>query len=658
MPVCLQPEPAIKTTQNIVLGPLADNGGDTQTHAISGDSPAVDSGTEKGVPNTDQRGYVRPQALGYDIGAFERVPKVYFVNSSTGSDDAAHDGSSLLPWASISYAISRSKVGNGDVININGTFTGEGSAIDGITVNKSLTLQGQPLTETIVQAHATDAASADRRCFTIAAGAVVTLQFLTIQNGNPGSNNGGGILNSGRLNIESCTLKNNIAVNGGGIYSETILQTSYSTISGNTVSGNGGGIYTYLSDPQSVSSGIDPAGDIHFGMVNCTVANNSAGSLSGNGGGFYMHASSVTRTTLLNARLINVTLADNTCGSSGSGSGLYRLAETTSESSQTHLWITNCIISNGTSNNYADGTSGSNAGHSLDRFATLCRDASMDTVNSGNLNNTDPQLSILADNGGNTRTMALLATSPAIDSGTENGILHQTDQRGLSHVNEPDMGSYEYGSFTPLLVETKIFLQGAYNSTAEEMNTSVSVPIRSPYQEDERTVSSVPDDIVDWVLVELRSTTDGAAVASKSAFLRKDGLVVGDDGTTTAIEMTAAPGNYYLVIKHRNHLTVMSDEKHTLSVGLSTLYDFTMDESSAFDKYYGGDAAVLETSVYGMYGGETNNTGTITTADKAPVVNDLNKSGYHTTDTNFSGTITTADKALIVENLNKSTAVN
>ncbi|MDH5636938.1 MAG: right-handed parallel beta-helix repeat-containing protein, partial [Nitrospinota bacterium] len=51
------------------LGPLANNGGLTMTHALTPTSPAIDTGSC--VFATDQRGVVRPQGLLCDIGAFE-----------------------------------------------------------------------------------------------------------------------------------------------------------------------------------------------------------------------------------------------------------------------------------------------------------------------------------------------------------------------------------------------------------------------------------------------------------------------------------------------------------------------------------------------------------------------------------------------------------
>ena len=77
------------------------------------------------------------------------------------------------------------------------------------------------------------------------------------------------------------------------------------------------------------------------------------------------------------------------------------------------------------------------------------------------------------------------------------------------------------------------------------------------------------------MLVELRITDNGSAVASKSAFLHKDGRVVNDDATSGVIELDASDGDYYIVIKHRNHLAVMSQNKVSLNSASSVLYDFT-----------------------------------------------------------------------------------
>jgi beta-glucanase (GH16 family) len=58
-------------TANALIGPLADNGGSTLTHALSAGSPAIDSADDAVCPATDQRGTTRPQGTQCDIGSYE-----------------------------------------------------------------------------------------------------------------------------------------------------------------------------------------------------------------------------------------------------------------------------------------------------------------------------------------------------------------------------------------------------------------------------------------------------------------------------------------------------------------------------------------------------------------------------------------------------------
>jgi len=108
-------------------------------------------------------------------------------------------------------------------------------------------------------------------------------------------------------------------------------------------------------------------------------------------------------------------------------------------------------------------------------------------------------------------------------------------------------------------VAAKIYLEGPYNSTANNMNVvlNADVPIISPYSEDPRTAASKPANAVDWVLVQLRETTSGATVESRAAFINIDGFLIEDDGTQ-GVGIKAKPGDYFIVIKHRNHLRVMT----------------------------------------------------------------------------------------------------
>jgi CSLREA domain-containing protein len=76
------------------LGPLAHNGGSTETQALLPGSPAIDAGAEDGCPQQDQRGVARPQGAGCDIGAYERASG---SGSGRGSAVAAVSRERLSP---------------------------------------------------------------------------------------------------------------------------------------------------------------------------------------------------------------------------------------------------------------------------------------------------------------------------------------------------------------------------------------------------------------------------------------------------------------------------------------------------------------------------------------------------------------------------------
>jgi hypothetical protein len=207
-------------------------------------------------------------------------------------------------------------------------------------------------------------------------------------------------------------------------------------------------------------------------------------------------------------------------------------------------------------------------------------------------------------------------------------------------------------------VAMKVFLQGPYNTGTHLMGTVIlaSIPMTSPYSEDARTVAGIPAGVTDWVLLQVRSTYNGTILASRSCFLKADGKLVLDDGTTEYAGIKASPGDYFLVMKHRNHLKVMSAAAVTgLTWGTTpaSVYDFSLGT----DKYYGADAKLLETGVYGQYSGDANGSGTVDASDRSLTWNDRNKNGYLNADCNLSGTVDASDRSITWNNRNKSTSV-
>jgi hypothetical protein len=146
---------------------------------------------------------------------------------------------------------------------------------------------------------------------------------------------------------------------------------------------------------------------------------------------------------------MNLTIASNTC-TSPSGVGFtngfaagFQIANTNGT-----LRLHNSLVA-------YSGTNSNAYGPITDDGHNICSDGSANLASGSSFNNTDPQLAALADNGGPTLTMALLATSPAIDFG-DSASSPNTDQRGYVRPvgAGPDMGAYEFGSVplvTPVL---------------------------------------------------------------------------------------------------------------------------------------------------------------------------------------------------------------
>ena len=140
-------------------------------------------------------------------------------------------------------------------------------------------------------------------------------------------------------------------------------------------------------------------------------------------------------------------------------------------------------------------------------------------------------------------------------------------------------------------VDPVVFLQGALLNNGggslmrDDLRASL-LPTTSPYSDGLTCAATVfndggtsgtgatNDNIVDWVLVELRDANDNEVIeASQSALLQRDGNVVSVDGVSP-LEFNIPSKSYYIVIKHRNHLAVMTSNTIALSTG-SAVVDFT-----------------------------------------------------------------------------------
>ena len=281
-----------------------------------------------------------------------------------------------------------------------------------LVVNKNITISG-PGADMLTIAR--DANASPSRIFNISPGHTITIQGLTIANGEAAA--GGGIYNDHSfLTVDSCALTGNVAsgptYGGGGIYNDgansgnATLLVTHSLLRGNSApNGFGGGI----------ASGGFNGGSATLNVVDSTLSGNSAslgggGAIDQNSGGsggnaFLMIASS--------------TLSDNS-----GAAGIYSVLSS--------VRIGNTILKAGSSgpNIFSSGGAATSAGYNLSND-----DGGGFLTATGDQLNTDPMLGPLKDNGGPTLTYAPLVNSPAIDQGRRDAIPALTvvsDQRALA----------------------------------------------------------------------------------------------------------------------------------------------------------------------------------------------------------------------------------
>ncbi len=157
------------------------------------------------------------------------------------------------------------------------------------------------------------------------------------------------------------------------------------------------------------------------------------------------------------------------------------------------------------------------------------------------------------------------------------------------------------------------------------------------------------DAIVDWVRVELRLSSDATLlVASRHALVQRDGDVVAANGAA-ALTFGVGPGNYYVVVRHRNHLGAM-----TLGTVNFTGTTPTVDFRAAALNTYGTNARKTIGTAMALWAGnvlmdplppvQIKYTGS--NNDRDPILTDIGGSvptntatGYMVSDVNMDGTV-------------------
>jgi CSLREA domain-containing protein len=290
-------------------------------------------------------------------------------------------------------------------------------------------------TDTIIDANGVDRAI-DVQDDGPTTGIDAAVNDVTIENGSV-TGDGGGVRmqdTNGTVTVNRSTIQDSDATgDGGGLVMKGgtngqghQVQIIDSELDGNTAGGEGGGLFVQTASP-------DPTGSNSVEVDGSTLSGNGS---TDAGGAIY--AESPTRLDLLNSTvsantagggggavamgLINhefhsqfSTIADNSTTLAGGAGGI----QTDSDTDQVYLegTILSSNLVNGSAANCAEipgaGADGTfvpkSLGYSLESADTCGLDGTGDLVNR------NPMLTGLADNGGPTRTIALLPVSPALD---------------------------------------------------------------------------------------------------------------------------------------------------------------------------------------------------------------------------------------------------
>ena len=233
-------------------------------------------------------------------------------------------------------------------------------------------------------------------------------------------------------------------------------------------------------------------------------------------------------------------------------------------------------------------------------------------------------------------------------------------------------------------VSLRAMLEGAYQSGAmrTDLRTNLALPQQEPYaalgyahvgdgggevMTPAAWTATGAGAIVDWVVVELRSAAQPQEVlATRSALLRSDGMVVDMDGNSPVHFATAPWGNYYIGLRHRNHLGVMTSRPHVLGNVVQTKN--LMNGST--EVWQPDDAMKNIGGIRCLWAGDVNGDGRLTYTgpnnDRDPILTRIGGTvptavalGYHPDDTDLNARVSYTgainDREVVLQNIGGNT---
>ncbi|MCG8653202.1 MAG: hypothetical protein MI861_25400, partial [Pirellulales bacterium] len=300
----------------------------------------------------------------------------------------------------------------------------------------------------------------------------VTISGLTLTGGDVGNaGQGGAILTREDSTVTNSVLSVNAATDdGGAIYatSSAILRITDSTLAGNHAGDGGGAIHVdragmFLDNSTLSQNTARVGGGVSIVSGGIAATNSTWSGNSAQFGGAIINVAG-------NVKVANSTLAANT---GVNGDSLYSVGAF----GQPINFFGNSIITGSVDTPTQTGN------HNL--FSNT-----VTITGTGNLQNMDPKLGPLQNNGGPTPTHALLAGSPALNAGDPNAVagvggVPQFDQRGTG-FGRVDGGRVDIGAF-----EVNVSLLSFTRQTPTTQVTGAdSLVFRATFDEDVTNVDA------------------------------------------------------------------------------------------------------------------------------------------------------------------------
>ncbi len=169
-------------------------------------------------------------------------------------------------------------------------------------------------------------------------------------------------------------------------------------------------------------------------------------------------------------------------------------------------------------------------------------------------------------------------------------------------------------------ISARAYLQGPFQfgSMTDQLRSRGLIPLQEPYTalgythygrgggeviDTSVLLTTGLDAIVDWVVLELWDQANPDNILETcSALLQRDGDIVDIDGTSP-VGIPVLDNNYYLAVRHRNHLGIRTPQFIGLSKATVSTYDFTIASAQAF-----GNNPMTEVAPdqWSMWGGNVN----------------------------------------------------